>query len=99
MNNVRRRTAEGKPTLVKIDGKWKRALTDEQERQAIKEFAEFFIQEIFIAQFNEDKSRLAGKQLNLIRNTCEYLYRLADDDEKQLNKEDEADELQQDYKG
>ncbi|MBD2392679.1 type I-D CRISPR-associated protein Cas10d/Csc3 [Cyanobacterium aponinum FACHB-4101] len=93
MNNVGRRTAEGRPTFVKVDGKWKRALTNEQERQAIREFADFFIKEIYIAQFNEDKSRLAGKQLNLIRNTCEYLYRLADDEKTQQNQEDEPDEL------
>lgn len=93
MNNVRRRTAEGKPTLVKVDGKWKPALTQEEERQAVKDFATFFVEEIFIGQFKSDRSRLAGKQLNLIRNTCEYLYRLADDEEKQVNKEDEPDEL------
>ncbi len=93
MNNVRRRTAEGKPTLAFVDGKWKRALTPEEERQAVKDFATFFVEEIFINQFKGDRSRLVGTQLNLIRNTCEYLYRLANDEEKQQYKEDEPEDL------
>jgi CRISPR-associated protein Csc3 len=82
MNNVRRKAAEGKPTLTLVDGKWKPALTPEEERQAVYDFAKYFVKEIFEGSFKSDRARLAGTQLNLIRDTCEYLYRLADDEER-----------------
>lgn len=93
MNNVRRRAAEGKPTLVLVDGKWKPALNSEEERQAIYDFAEFFVKEIFEKTFRSDRARLAGTQLNLIRDTCEYLYRLEDDKERQERKQDEPEDV------
>ncbi|MBH8571720.1 type I-D CRISPR-associated protein Cas10d/Csc3 [Nostocaceae cyanobacterium CENA369] len=93
MNNVRRRTAEGKPTLTLVDGKWKPALTSEEERQAVYEFARYFVKEIFEGSFKSDRARLAGTQLNLIRDTCEYLYRLADDEERKARPQDEPDEI------
>ncbi|BAZ40135.1 hypothetical protein NIES4101_60960 [Calothrix sp. NIES-4101] len=93
MNNVRRRTAEGKPTITFVDGKWKPALTSEEERQAVYDFAKYFVKEIFEGSFKSDRARLAGTQLNLIRDTCEYLYRLADDEERKNRKVDEPDEL------
>lgn len=80
MTNVRRRTAEGKPTLVLVDGKWKPALTSEEERQAIYDFALFFVKDLFEGTFKGDRARLAGAQLNLIRDTCDYLYRLEEDE-------------------
>jgi CRISPR-associated protein Csc3 len=80
MTNVGRGTAEGKPTLVLVDGKWKRALTSEEERQAIYEFAQFFVKELFEGTFKSDRARLAGTQLNLIRDTCDYIYRLEEDE-------------------
>jgi CRISPR-associated protein Csc3 len=82
MNNVRRRAAEGKPTLTFVDGKWKPALTSEQERQAVYEFSKYFVEDIFEKSFKCDRARLAGTQLNLIRDTCEFLYRLSDDEER-----------------
>lgn len=93
MVNVRRRTAEGKPTLIFVDGKWKPALTSEQERQVIYDFAQFFVKEIFEGTFKSDRARLAGVQLNLIRDTCDYLYRLEDDRERQINQQPEPDDL------
>ncbi|WP_045057064.1 type I-D CRISPR-associated protein Cas10d/Csc3 [Aliterella atlantica] len=93
MKNVRRRTAEGKPTLTFIDGKWKPALNSEEERQAIYEFAKYFVEVIFDETFKSDRARLAGMQLNLIRDTCDYLYRLADDTERQQKPQDEPDEI------
>jgi CRISPR-associated protein Csc3 len=82
MSNVRHRTAEGKQTFTLIDGKWT-TLTSEQERQAIYDFAKFFVEVIFIDTFKSDRARLAGMQLNLIRDTCDYLYRLEDDKARQ----------------
>lgn len=93
MSNVRRRTAEGKPTLALIDGKWKPALTSEQERQAIYDFAKFFVEVIFTDIFKSDRARLAGTQLNLIRDTCDYLYRLEDDKARQEIQQPEPEEL------
>jgi CRISPR-associated protein Csc3 len=93
MNNVRRRAAEGKPTLTLIDGKWKPALNSEEERQAVYEFSRYFVKEIFEGSFKGDRARLAGTQLNLIRDTCEYLYRLADDEERKARPQDEPDEI------
>lgn len=93
MNNVRRKAAEGKPTLIFVDGKWKPALTSETERQAIYEFAKYFIEQIFERSFKSDRARLAGTQLNLIRDTCEYIYRLADDEERKNRSQDEPDEI------
>lgn len=93
MNNVRRKASEGKPTLALIDGKWKPALTNEEERMAIYEFARYFVEEIFEANLKGDRARLAGRQLNLIRETCEYLYRLEDDRERQERNQDEPDDI------
>ncbi len=93
MKNVRRRAAEGKYTLKLVDGKWKPALTSEEERQAIHDFAKYFVEVIFDETFKSDRARLAGMQLNLIRDTCDYLYRLADDTERQQKPQDEPDEI------
>ncbi|MGB3758410.1 MAG: type I-D CRISPR-associated protein Cas10d/Csc3 [Rivularia sp. (in: cyanobacteria)] len=93
MNNVRRKAAEGKPTFAFVDGKWKPALTQVEERQAVYDFAKYFVKEIFEGSFKCDRARLAGTQLNLIRDTCEYLYRLADDEERQNRPDDQPDEL------
>ncbi|MEM9905163.1 MAG: type I-D CRISPR-associated protein Cas10d/Csc3 [Cyanobacteria bacterium P01_D01_bin.44] len=96
MTNVRRRTAEGKPTLLCIDGKWKPALSLEEERQAIYEYATFFVRELFLETFKGDRARLAGTQLNLIRDTCDYLYRLIDDEERQGVQQPEPEDLPDD---
>ncbi len=93
MNNVRRRAAEGKPTLAFVNGKWQPALTPEEERQAVGDFARYFVNVIFDGKFKCDRARLAGAQLNLIRDACEYLYRLSDDEERQANQQEEPDEI------
>lgn len=93
MTNVRRRTAEGKPTLTLVDGKWKPALTVDEERQAVYDFAQFFVKNLFRETFKGDRARLAGVQLNLIRDTCDYLYRLEDDQARQVIPEAEPEEL------
>lgn len=57
-------------------------MTDrEQERQAILDFARYFVIEVFEQAFAGDRARLAGRQLNLLRDTCEFLYRLEQDKE------------------
>ncbi|MGH8000421.1 MAG: type I-D CRISPR-associated protein Cas10d/Csc3, partial [Brasilonema sp.] len=93
MNNVRRKAAEGKPTLTLVDGKCKPALTPEEERQAVSDFAKYFVETIFEGSFKGDRARLAGTQLNLIRDTCEYLYRLADDEERRNLSQEQPEEI------
>ncbi|MEA5513791.1 type I-D CRISPR-associated protein Cas10d/Csc3 [Nodularia sp. UHCC 0506] len=71
MDRVHSSTAEGRWVMSKR----------EEERQAVLEFATYFVQEVFEKSFAGDRARLAGRQLNLIRDTCEFLYRLEDDKE------------------
>jgi len=76
MNRVHTSTAEGR---------W--ILSDrEQERQKILSFARYFVIDVFEGSFKGDRARLAGRQLNLLRNTCEFLYRLEQDRENQESK-------------
>ncbi len=71
MNRVHSSTAEGR---------W--MISDrEVERQVVLEFARYFVVEVFEKCFKGDRARLAGRQLNLIRDTCEFLYRLEQDKE------------------
>lgn len=71
MDRVHASTAEGRWVLSKR----------EEERQAVLDFAQYFVVEVFEKSFAGDRARLAGRQLNLIRDTCEFLYRLQDDKE------------------
>lgn len=64
------------------EGRW--VFSDrEVERQKILEFAQYFVTDVFVGGFKGDRARLAGKQINLIRDTCEFLYRLDQDKENQ----------------
>ncbi|MFE1748031.1 type I-D CRISPR-associated protein Cas10d/Csc3 [Coleofasciculus sp. H7-2] len=65
----------------------------EEERQAILEFAQYFVVEVFEKSFAGDRARLAGRQINLIRDTCEFLYRLEDDKERQNIHQHESEEI------
>ncbi|GAX36492.1 type I-D CRISPR-associated protein Cas10d/Csc3 [Nodularia sp. NIES-3585] len=71
MDRVHSSTAEGRWVMSRR----------EEERQAVLAFASYFVQEVFEKSFAGDRARLAGRQLNLIRDTCEFLYRLEDDQE------------------
>jgi CRISPR-associated protein Csc3 len=73
------------------DGRWI-FKNREEERQAILEFAKYFVEDVFEKAFMGDRARLAGRQLNLIRSTCEFLYRLADDKENHDSKQTEPEE-------
>ena len=61
----------------------------EEERQKVLDFAHYFVIDVFEQAFAGDRARLAGRQLNLIRDTCEFLYRLEQDKENQRDKADE----------
>ncbi|MBD1906746.1 type I-D CRISPR-associated protein Cas10d/Csc3 [Trichocoleus sp. FACHB-6] len=71
MDRVHASTAEGRWIFKKR----------EEEREAILDFARYFVEEVFEKSFAGDRARLAGRQINLIRDTCEFLYRLEDDKE------------------
>ncbi|MGB3206005.1 MAG: type I-D CRISPR-associated protein Cas10d/Csc3 [Crinalium sp.] len=71
IERVHSSTAEGRWILSKR----------EEEREVILDFARYFVEEVFEKSFAGDRARLAGRQINLIRDTCEFLYRLEDDKE------------------
>ncbi|MBD2384628.1 type I-D CRISPR-associated protein Cas10d/Csc3 [Cylindrospermum sp. FACHB-282] len=72
------------------EGRWKMSKREE-ERQAVLEFSKYFVVEVFDKSFAGDRARLAGRQLNLIRDTCEFLYRLEDDKENSEKNEKTAE--------
>ncbi len=78
MDRVHGSTAEGRWVIS----------NREKERQAIVEFAHYFVVEVFDKALRCDRARLAGRQLNLIRDTCEFLYRLEDDKENRQRQEE-----------
>ncbi|MGM3305648.1 type I-D CRISPR-associated protein Cas10d/Csc3 [Anabaena sp. WFMT] len=82
MDRVHSSTAEGRWMMSKR----------EEERQAVLEFANYFVVDVFEGSFKSDRARLAGRQLNLIRDTCEFLYRLEDDKENAEKSKSEGDE-------
>lgn len=63
----------------------------EEERQAVLEFARYFVEDIFEKSFAGDRARLAGRQINLIRDTCEFLYRLENDKENKAQDKDSSE--------
>ncbi len=73
MDRVHNSTAEGRWVIS----------NREEERQRVLDFARYFVVDVFEKAFAGDRARLAGRQLNLIRDTCEFLYRLAQDNENQ----------------
>ncbi|AFY46833.1 CRISPR type I-D/CYANO-associated protein Csc3/Cas10d [Nostoc sp. PCC 7524] len=72
MERVRNSTAEGRWVITHRD----------EERDAILDFARYFVLEVFEKCFAGDRARLAGRQLNLLKDTCEFLYRLENDKER-----------------
>ncbi|MGA9381308.1 MAG: type I-D CRISPR-associated protein Cas10d/Csc3, partial [Phormidium sp.] len=81
MDRVHASTAEGRWVIS----------NREEERQAVLDFAQYFVVDVFEKSFAGDRARIAGRQLNLIRDTCEFLYRLEDDKAHQNKKEQEED--------
>ncbi len=48
--------------------------TRESRETAMREFATYFVKEVFYGAFHGDRSALRGKQLNLLKNACEAIY-------------------------
>lgn len=51
----------------------------EQERQAILEFANYLVNNVFYAQFGGEIGRFSGRQRGYLEDTCEFLYRVEQD--------------------
>lgn len=89
--------AEQVPNGVQLPDDWSlswhqletlKALRDpSKERQLVLDFARYFVVDVFENAFAGDRARLAGRQINLIRDTCEFLYRLEQDKENQEHSE------------
>ncbi|OUL21989.1 type I-D CRISPR-associated protein Cas10d/Csc3 [Nostoc sp. 106C] len=86
MERVRNSTAEGRWVIAHRD----------EERDAILDFARYFVLEVFEKSFAADRARLAGRQLNLIKDTCEFLYRLENDKERREKANKSNDEISDD---
>ena len=79
------------------DGTWKFTNQErDKERQAILEFARYFVEEVFEKSFSGDRARLAGRQINLIRDTCEFLYRLENDKDIEIFEKEKAKQKNKD---
>ncbi|WP_019503799.1 type I-D CRISPR-associated protein Cas10d/Csc3 [Pleurocapsa sp. PCC 7319] len=68
----------------------------DKERQAILEFARYFVEEVFEKSFSGDRARLAGRQINLIKDTCEFLYRLENDKDIKIFEREKAKQKNKD---
>jgi CRISPR-associated protein Csc3 len=63
------------------EGRWV-VSNSEEERPLVREFAEYFVNDLFLGALKGDAARLAGTQVNLLRDTCDTLYRELDDRER-----------------
>jgi CRISPR-associated protein Csc3 len=54
----------------------------EERRLAVREFAEYFVTDLFTGALKGDAAQLAGTQLNLLRDTCDTIYREMGDRER-----------------
>ncbi|OZH51426.1 hypothetical protein AFK68_31165 [Hydrocoleum sp. CS-953] len=48
----------------------------EEEREAILKFASYFVKDVFYETFAGDRACIEGQKMNLIKDTCELIYRL-----------------------
>ncbi len=84
MDRVHSNTAEGRWMFKNQER--------DQEREAILDFARYFVVDVFEVSFASNRARLDGRQLNLLKDTCEFLYRLADDKENRERAENQPPE-------
>lgn len=54
------------------------------ERSAIFEFSQCFVKELFYGAFGGDIARYDGQQREILEDTCEFLYRVAQDQENKI---------------
>lgn len=59
----------------RADGRLAPGSNWESREAAMRQFAEYFVGTVFFETLRGDKSALRGKQLNLLKNACEVIYR------------------------
>mgnify|MGYP001340731736 CR=1 FL=1 len=69
LDRVDSRRADGYIPKIEVDG---RKVIDEQ---AVSEFANYWVNTLYFGALRGDLSALRGKQLNLLKNACEVIYR------------------------
>lgn len=73
------------------DGIFPRGSTSASREEAMQEFAKYFVGTIFYDTFREDVAALRGRQLNLLKNAAEVLYRDASARDRQESQADEEE--------
>lgn len=90
---VASRRADGYVPRIEVDGK---RVVDEE---AIQQFAAYFVKDLFYGALRGDVSALRGRQLNLLKNACEVIYRDLDTqywaERKEAESDDDSDEESQ----
>jgi CRISPR-associated protein Csc3 len=85
VDRVASQRADGYAPRIEVDGK---RVIDED---AIRQFASYFVDDLFYGALRGDVSALRGRQLNLLKNACEVIYR--DLDAQYWAERNEAEEL------
>jgi len=57
------------------DGRFPKGISQSERQQAMRDFARYFVTHVFVEGLNGDVAALRGKQLNLLKSSCEILYR------------------------
>ncbi|HAJ38526.1 MAG TPA: hypothetical protein DCL15_22900 [Chloroflexi bacterium] len=93
IDRVASKRADGYVPHIEVDGKY---VVDEA---AIQQFATYFVNDLFYGALRGDVSALRGRQLNLLKNACEVIYRDMDAqywaERKEAESDDDADEESQ----
>lgn len=69
-------------------GRW--VLQGAEERQAILDFANYLVNEVFYGTFSQDLGRFAGKQRGYLEDACEFIYRRMQDEENAQKRASQA---------
>lgn len=90
VDRVASKRADGYVPRIEVDGK---RVVDEA---AIQQFAAYFVNDLFFGALRGDVSALRGRQLNLLKNACEVIYRDLDAqywaDRREEESDDDSDE-------
>lgn len=81
INRVRSGSAQGRSP---------KGVTHKEADPYIRQFAHYFVHEVYVKALKQDAAALRGRQLNLLKNACEVLYLEAQRKERGEAKADEA---------
>jgi CRISPR-associated protein Csc3 len=73
VDRVSKNRADGSLPRVEVDGE--RRIDYEAINGAIIAFSKYFVEDLFFKTLHGDVSALRGRQLNLLKNACEVIYR------------------------